>query len=310
MRIVCTFILLLAGTWLTAFLPSCSSDSSWGRIAAGKDAENRWEASLENQQIQVRYGFKLSGKSEEGMITHFIHKNFPDENAAGHLLDAAAHRGLITEAKILTDRSEIKTLQVTWQPTPAMKDRHPGPAVSEVSIFPNSRFLRIDYKSYCFPHVCDIGAPGGLDCPTTNDSCGGQYVFYGQEAWQKIRLSISADSLRNHPNPHHRVSDDLFPLYPNPVIDQGWSDQNPMSYRGWYIMGVYSKENKRGFGRVFPVDAVPYLKLLWNKGFELFPRWRSAPRPHREYLFFVLNGEQDILSLGKELADGESGKNP
>lgn len=279
-------------------------DKNWGSVTAGKDADGRWEATLENNTIFVRYGFKLSGDKEEGMITDFTLKEFPEENIAGHLMDAAASRGLITKTSIVKDNSEVKKVRVEWEPIPEKKDRFPGPAVSEISIFPNSDYIKIDYLSYCFPHVVDIGAPGGLDCPTTDPNCGGEYVIYSAKAWQKVRMNIQVDSLRNHPNEHHRVTNDLFPLYPNPLIDRNWGE-NKMSYKGWYIMGVYHNENKRGYGRIFTVKAVPYIKLLWNKGFELFPYWRTKPEPHAEYLFAVIKGEEEILSKGKELVEKE-----
>jgi hypothetical protein len=281
---------------------ACDRSPKWGKVAVGKDSDGHWEAFLENNRISVRYGFKMSGENQEGMITRFVHKDYRNENIAGHLLDAAAHRGLITDAVVVEDGAAIKTIRITWEATPQSKSKFPGTAVSDISIFPDSEFIRIDYHSYCFPHVCDIGAPGGLDCPTTDTTCGGRYVIYGAHAWQETRAGMTVDSLINHPNPHHRVTDDLYPLYPNPLIDRDWGE-TPMDYQGWYIMGVYAPENGRGYGRIMPAETVPYIKLLWNKGFELFPCWRSDPEPHTEYLFVVTRGEKDIIETGKRLVD-------
>jgi len=289
------------GIILSIFLTGiyCAQSGNWGNVSVGKDSEDRWEATLENTRISVRYGFRMK-EYAEGMITDFIIKDFPDENVAGNTMDAAAHRGELINAVVVKDSPEVKTVRLEWDPTPTKKFK--GPAVSEVSIFPESPYIKIDYLSYCFPHVCDIGSPGGIRGKVTDASTGGTYVIYGAEEWQKARAKITDPELRNHPNEHHRVTDDLYPLYPKPLIDRGWGE-TPMSYKGWYIMGVYNEKNGRGYGRILPVAAVPYIKLLWNKGFELFPFWRTKPEPHTEYLFVVEKGPDEIISFGKSLVD-------
>jgi len=288
---------------------SCTLKPESFSVSAGLDPEDKWHAELENPDIDVRYGFKLSGEKPEGMITDFYLKAHPQENIAGRLLDAVAHRGEMVGASVARDDSRIKSVRLSWGPSVESRDKYAGydPAEAEISIYPRGAFIRIEYLSYFFPHVCDIGAPGGRGGGAVKDlSTGGTYVIYGAEEWQRLRRSVSDSALRNHENVHHRLTDELFPIYPRPLIDRGWSDENPMSYKGWYIMGVYNEENGRGYGRVFPVTDVPYIKLLWNKGFELFPFWRQPERrPCVMYLFAVDRGAEQILSLGKELVERE-----
>lgn len=181
---------------------------------------------------------------------------------------------------------------------------HPGPAVSEISIFPGSYFIKIDYKSYCFPHICDIGTPGGITAGITDPNAG-TYAIYGAKEWQEVRKKIENDELRNHPNEHHRLTNDLFPLYPNPLVDLTWGDC-PLIYKGWFIMGVYNEDNNRGFARIVPADTVPLIKLLWNKGFEFFPCWNMPVKPYTSYLYVVTKGADEIIEEGKRLVDLET----
>ncbi len=296
-------IVLLALIQVATMSPLSKGTSDWGDVHIGRDAEGHWEAVLENSLIRVRYGYKKPDDYRQGMITDFTLKDYPDENIAGHLMDAAAHRGEITDIELIQNDEERITIRVAWAPSPAEKKDFPEPAVSEISIFRNQPFLRIDYIAYCFPHVVDIGTPGGLECAATDASCTSRYTIYGASRWKSVRQSITADSLRHHPNEHHRVTDDLYPLYPNPLIDGGWNlAASPLSYEGWYILGVYNKMNGRGFGRVVPYDAVPYVKLLWNKGLELFPYWQQTAEPHTEYLF-AGTSPTNLMEMGKYLVD-------
>lgn len=76
-----------------------------------------------------------------------------------------------------------------------------------------------------------------------------------------------------------------------------------MDYKGWYVLGVYDPENGRGFGRVVPADVMTYIKLLWGRGLEFFPHWRGEWQPYTAYLFAVAGGREEILTLGKSIAD-------
>lgn len=277
-------------------LPKAQVPGPWGRVSVGKDADGHWEALLENSRIRVHYqwGIVMTGEGEDReaqpqtYIREFVLK--AADESQGHWLDSAAHRTVLTDASVVRDEAQVKTVRLEWETVHGFQ----GPAVSEVSIFPDQPYLRIDYLQAGFPHICDLGHPGG--------ATKGTYAIYGAEEWQTVRREIDNPELRDHRNEHHQLTDDLFPIYPNPLIDKGWGP-TPMDYKGWYALGVYNPENGGGFGRVVPADVMTYMKLLWGRGLEFFPYWRGQWRPYTAYLFAVDGGREEILTLGKSIAD-------
>ncbi len=237
----------------------------------------------------------MTGESLQTYIRCLVIKGF-DENQ-GHWLDAAAWRTVIKRASVTRDGPDPKTVRLEW----AGRGNWAGAtAVSEVSIYPDSPVLKIDYLSAGFPHVCDIGTPGG-------SRENGAFAIHGAREWQEARKRITDRELRDHPNEHHRLTDDLYPACPFPLVDTGWGPA-ALDRKGWYVLGAYNAANGRGFGRVDPVDAVPHIKLLdgpriGGYGFELFPWWRSRFEPFTSYLFAVTGGAEEMLAVGREIAD-------
>ncbi len=82
------------------------------------------------------------------------------------------------------------------------------------------------------------------------------------------------------------------------AVDQAGS----LDYHGWFIMGVYNPGNGEGFGRIVAVDHMDIIKLLFNRGFELFPHYQRSHEPFSGYLFAVTKGAKEILSIGMKLA--------
>jgi len=277
--------------------PLSEARDEWGGISIYEDSAGQRSILLENDRIEVRYETKFN-KGRETYIRQFVIKEFGESQ--GYWLDAAAWRAGLRNAEIVRDAPEVKTVRLTWDGS----GKFEGPAVSEVSIYPDSPVLKIDYLRSAFAHICDIGTPGGA-------RSGNKYVIYGAEQWRQVRKKIDDPRLRDHPNEHHRLTDDLFPLYPKPIIDLGWGP-TPMDYNGWYIMGAYNPTNGRGFGRVVPANAMRYIKLLAGPkiragtGFEFFPWWKmrnKSRRPYTAYLFAVTSGQKEILTVGKRIAD-------
>lgn len=287
---------------------SCEHSNDWGAAKITRDADGHIQVVMENRRLLLEYGYREIEGTGEGLMKKFFLKEFSSENIP-HTFEGAAHRGMIQNAKILVNRPAVKKVRIEWAPQAGIKQKYDRPAVTEVSIFPNQNFVKLDYKTFCYPHICDIGHPGGIPFKTASDTTArGEYVIYGARKWQQLRAQINAPELWQHENPHHRLTDDLFPCYPNPLIDHNWvRTENPLSYRGWYILGVYNPANGRGFGRVIPADIVPVIKLLWGKGFELFPFWNQdgITEPFTSYVFISTNGADGILKLGKSLVDQE-----
>jgi len=278
---------------------TAGGDDDWGGIKVYKDSAGRLHVVLENSKLRIRYETFVPDDSQT-YIREFALKEF-DGESQGHWLDAAAHRRGLRSAEIVRDDRHAKTVRMVWEGSDRSASMR-GPAVSEVTIFPDSTTVKIDVFRSAFAHICDIGTPGGA-----KDA---KFVVYGAREWQQVRKAIDDLELRNHPNEHHRLTDELYPIYPFPLIDNSWGP-TPMNYKGWYILGVYNPENGRGYGRVAPANAATYIKLLAppktpGYGFELFPYWQRPGRGRRAYttyLFAVTGGREEILTRGKQIAD-------
>ena len=286
---------LLAAPPAATLIDDRGPRQDWGRVVLRQDSDGQYGVVLENEQISVHYETRMTGESLQTYIRRLTIAGF-DENQ-GHWLDAAAWRTFLKSATIVWDGPEAKTVRLEWAGRGNWAE---ATAVSKVSIYPDSPVLKIDYLSAAFPHVCDIGTPGG-------SRENGAFAIHGAEEWQEARRRITAPALREHPNEHHRLTDYLYPAYPFPLVDGGWG-QEALDRNGWYVMGVFNPANGQGFGRVVPVDAVPYIKLLGpptirGYGFELFPSWRTEFHPYTSYLFAVTGGADEILSVGRDIAD-------
>jgi hypothetical protein len=285
-QFACLFALLI-----TAFsLVFCSIPARaavWGRVYTGIDKDGHLEAILENSKIYVRYGFKDTGTPDkpqpEGMITSFILKS-KKVDQSGQALDGAAGRGELVTAYISHEGDDYLSVHLIWSGREAEQ---------EVSIFKDSPYIRIDYISW-FINIVDIAGVGG-----GGDLADNQYAVYGADKWlRKYTIHPNAyfddvvkDSLLYNPNapPNLSVSDP--------------PDAGSLNYRGWFILPVVDSANGIGLGRVVPVKDTDAVKLLFYKGFELFPEvWREHD-PFTSYLFASTGGAKGALSLGKEIAD-------
>lgn len=243
---------------------------------------------LESDSLFVRYAPRtFADQATNNVIVDFVLKDGGTNQVADQLdgvwLAYGQGRGPLTRC----DRDPSgRSARLEWGG---------GKVVQEVALYEREPVLRIDYERYG-ANVVDIGRPGGAET--------GQYAIYGAHEWQErrreLRLSNPPDSGRAHD-----PSDELYPEYPNPLTDRGWNP-SPLEYRGWFILGVYDPTSDRGFGRLVPSAAVPLIKLLWNKGFELFPAWGAPSRdPFRSYLFAVRHGPHEIFEVGKRLANAD-----
>lgn len=270
------FTSLLLG--LSISLPLTAATADWGSVQVKRD-ENGWlKVVIENSKIYVCYRhFSENGRDQHGIGDFIIRST--NQNLVDQYIDACAYRGPLKKAFIVADRSDIKTVRLEWQ-NDSYRDE--GKRISEVSIFPDSEYIKIDYIEYGI-NVVDIGRLNG-----TNK----KYKIYGENKWKRdhvIYPKIYFD----------RYNGDVGLQNINEVEELG-----PLDYHGWVIMGVYD-EKGRGFGRVMPASQTDIIKLLWNKGFEFFPCFIREKEPYSGYLFVVGGGgASEILSKGKKLADG------
>ncbi len=290
--------LMLIGS-VCAFMTTCATpqqdnyvneqDADWGKIEITEN-ETYYTVLLENSAIFVLYDMHpRHAKKKEVYIVKFIIKE-SGENL-GDWLDAAAGRHLLKKAEVIYDGPDRKTVRMEWE-----TKRECELCIEEVSIFPDSQVMRIDYFTTCV-NIVDIGFKGNF----------GTFEVYGAEEWFAQRKAVTDPELTEHENEHHRLVHELYPRYPNPFIDTpDWKGlaPEPLNYNGWMIMGVYNEGTGVGYGRVVPYEEISYMKFLWGHGFEFFPFWRGSPKPRRPfttYFFPVTKGADEVMSLGKAI---------
>lgn len=184
----------------------------------------------------------------------------------------------------------IRRVQMAWEGSAKR-----GPVIEEVTFYERRPVLRLSYAAYGVNVVDLLGAADGEV---------GRYVVHGVKEWRRRRASITDPAFRSHENPHHRLTDDLFPAYPNPLFQQDWGGTE-LSYRGWIVCGIVFPEAGYGFGRLMPVAAIWSLKLLFNRGFEFFPYYGEEHTPYVGYIFLGDPNETSLLETGRAIADEE-----
>lgn len=260
-------------------------EGDWGTVEVGKDENGRWEVVLENSAIHCRYGWKPinEDKGGESFITHLIIKenkqNQVGNESGGGRIDAAAGRFEMLDASVKYDGTDFKTVQMSWK-----TQRPDFIASQEVTIFPDYPVLKVDYIEYCV-NIVDIASPGGGENP--------KYTFYGGDKWKRDYVL--------YPKGYYYPPDDTY------VVEQtgmpGDEKPGPLNYNGFFIMAICNEKTGVGFGRVSPVEATSIIKLLFSRGFELFPYWKKAKKPYSGYIFAFTQGVDEAMELGKAIAD-------
>jgi hypothetical protein len=269
---------VLAGIILSIAAGRAPADD-WGGVSVGTDAHGHVEASLHNQHLRARYGWFAA----EGWITDFVCDGSP--NMAGEMLDASAGRGTLVNASISHDAADCKTLDLKWK----VSDKSKSTYEQSITIYPNQPVLRIDYLSWNVNTV-DIGAPGGEKRSTTDDRT--QYTIYGSKQWKRRFVSY----------PMIYMDRAFWDVGFNGIREM--DDARGLDYHGYLIMGITSRANGWGYGRVVPTETIDVMKLLVNAGFELFPDFKREHQPFTCYLFAASGGPAAVLEMGKKLADG------
>jgi len=263
-----------------------SPEEDWGFVKIGQDENGRWEVILENSVIHCRYGWKPinEDKGGESFITHLIIKENNQNQVgddSGGRIDAAAGRFEMLHASVKHDGADFKTVQMSWK-----TGRADFVASQEITIFPDCPVLKVGYVKYCV-NIVDIASPGGGKNP--------RYIFHGGDKWKRDYVP--------YPKGYYYPPDDTY------VVEQTGmpGDEGPgsLNYNGFFIMAIYNEKTGVGFGRVSPVESTSIIKLLFNRGFELFPYWGKPKRQYSGYIFTFTQGPDEALQLGKAIADGK-----
>jgi len=266
--------LLSVHLWLWALSPASSSvaeaapaaQSGWGTATSGLDGNGRPYAQLENSQLRVRYGYDT--QLGEYNLVDFVLKTVGNQDQAGTRgIDASANRGYLSRAIVNYNGDDYKSIWLEWEN---------GWMIQEVTIFPNSPYVQIDYYRYGV-NVVDIGTAGG-------STLSGTYGFAGGDAWIRDYEAVYPGSYFNS------APGDGY----NDPVDGGALNQN-----GWIVGGI-AGANGNGWGRVMPLNALNIVKLLRigapgdlrNRGFEWFPYYNLVKQPFRSYMYVVTGGDQ------------------
>ncbi len=244
---------------------------------------------LGNDYLSVSWGQKVfKDGAENHVITSLIDREKRVEHGRRQLeglwMGFARGRGDLSHVKVKEKNERRITAEVEWGG---------GKVLQVITTFKNEPFLQIEYLKYGV-NIVDIGAPGGREK--------GEYCIYGSREWQAERRAMKVDVLRKEENEHDRLTNDLFPVYPFPLYRRQFGG-GALSYRGYFILGIYNPENGCGFGRVFPADRIDVIKLLWNSGFECFPCFGRAHEPFTGYLYVSSGGPEEIIEQGKKIVD-------
>jgi len=253
-------------------------------------------AILENSQIRVEYR-AFTADSAQFAIKRFIVKSAGNQDQVGdgtyNFLDADSGRGALASASIVYDGTDRKTLRFTWKNKTDAKKK----ITYDVSIYPNGRFLKIDYTNIQYGiSLIDLGKPGGTSA--------GTHLAYGGDKWGRDYIT--------HSNANYMGS--YYNRYPADGVNDP-TDGGALNYHNHFIVGVYNAASGVGFGRVMPVAHTTILKLLLEpnarRGFELFPHpFYQTHTPFTGYLYAVTAGATEILSAGKSLADANYNVDP
>ena len=244
------------------------------------------ENSVFRATIRVNYGGSCG---TEHAIRDWVIKAY-NEDQVDSYIDACAIRGPLERASIVWDSDTLMTVRAEFDD--CSRDPIRNSATIEYSIFPNSPVIKIDYIKFPWgwANVVDSGTPGG-------SSYGGQYRFYGAGEY--------AEKVRGY---------DIYPdSYWNTYDGGKYSNDPPtagsLNYKNDLIMTVGNSAKGHGFGRVIPIykkdvrGGATIVKLLWNNGFEIFPKIYS--RPYVSYLFVFDNGTAKAVQMGQMIANGD-----
>jgi len=250
--------------------------SEWPRVRIGDDADGHLEVVLENGIFLARYGIGEGGKKgREWAIRDLVIKAADGEDQAGSYIDACASRGFLDSAEVIREAPGSKTVRLTFD----------DGNCHDVTIRAGKPYLRMDYWRYGV-NVVDIGSPGGGT---------GEYVFRGGEKWRREYVGYPKSY-------YNRYAKDVGQENVTAVDP---TDGGPLAYREHYIMAVVNPANGRGFGRVAPVRHVKIIKLLFDKGFELFAHLGDRHEPYTSYVFLVTERKDQAMALGKQIVDTE-----
>jgi hypothetical protein len=261
-----------------------SAPQGWGSVTIGKDKDGHIDVMLENSRLRVRYGFFQSDQpTGESGIMEFMNKRTkenevrPTADTTNAVIDACAGRSLLTNASVTADTPAVKTVRLEF-----ITDQYEGDTIEDVSIFPDSPYIKIDYRKYGV-NIVDIATPGG--------SFSADYAIYGADKWKR---GYDLYEKAYYCHSFHDIG------YQNIT---GVDQPGPLNYHGWFVLNILNAANGRGYGVLAPVADIDIVKLLFKRGFELFPHYMRYHAPYTSYIYLVEGGATNAIHTGKQIAD-------
>lgn len=251
----------------------------------------RQYAELENSVLRVRYEryTDQNDGSEQFTIREFRLKRVDLDQAGPGYLDAGYNRAALTSAEVVYDGEDRKTLRLEWTSKPDVGLPPNQKLISEISIFPNSPFIKIDYIDIDWAVVIvDLGRPGGV--------ANGQHAAYGGDSW--VRGYVAAPDTYYSRVPADGLNDP--------------ADGGSLNYNDHFILAAYNPANNVGYGRTMPIADTRAIKLLFSanarQGFEWFPPQPPDDNiPYTSFIFAATGGPDELIALGKTLVDDTTG---
>jgi hypothetical protein len=242
----------------------------WGSVTVASDIRGLRMA-LANERLQMEYSHHISQEGFYMSAIRRLESAGTGKNVAPNVIDGGSHRGVLIDARVIADETDHKTVHLEWRGTSAGDRRHYH---TEVTMYPNSNVLRLDYLIYNVNEY-DIA------------SAGSHYVFHGMADWLR--------PLQYYPESYYnRQKDDKY---------QDPADAGSLNYHAWFVMGLHDDAGV-GYARVAPVADIDVIKLLFKRGFEIFPCFGREHHPTTQYIFTVTGGADEILDTGRRIADG------
>jgi hypothetical protein len=271
---ITVFFLAMAGT--------VSAD--WGTITSDLTNSNAYfkYVTLENSLWKIKYAWEGYGGVDNGTdIEEMILKEDTNFNlAGGGWIDGSAGRGFISGATIIRDTGDRKTVSLTWA----------SGSQANVTMYKDLKLLKVQFAS------------NGANIGYVYTTGGKNHYVYGSETWKRP-LTYTYPSRCYF----HRSN------WSCPAANgETTSDDDPTTllYHNHFIMGVFNPGG-HGYGRVMP-SALNVIKLLaFNDGTRGFEILGSSGQGYTGYLYAVTGGQDEMASMGKEIADwannGEKG---
>jgi len=248
-----------------------------------------------NDQFAFCYSRKTFGdQAVNHVMTSLALKKQGKELASGQMdgvwVGFARGYSTLSSLDVLVSTNAELVFKATWSSTEGRC------CVRTIKILDGSPVLKIAYGEYGV-NVVDLGYQRGK----TDTAC--TYTIHGADAWVMERKAMTDQALRQVPNPHDKLTDELYPSYPFPLYRRVWSSHPALSYNGYMLMGITYPGASDGYVRIMPTQHIEIIKLVSSSGFECFPHYGNPHEPFTGALIPFADGVEAAIEAAKKIID-------